>query len=92
MIPHLYPYLHRHGELVLPSNKVRQETENKDARDGLYFGYIINVILPRTFMTNGRKVLQKRLKVTSLIEAEESVSIFRLSSSYRIKASQQAEM
>lgn len=70
MIPHLYTYLHRHRELVLPSNKVRQERENKCARDGLFFVYIINVILPRTFMTGGREAMQK-LEVTSLIEAEE---------------------
>lgn len=67
MIPHLYTYLRRHRELVLPSNKVRQETENKYARDGLFFVYIINVILPRT----GRREAMQKLKVTSLIEAEE---------------------
>lgn len=43
MIPHLYTYLHRHTrqkELVLPSNEVRQETENKCARDELLYIYI----------------------------------------------------
>jgi len=67
---HIPAQTRRHRELLLPSNKVRQETENKYTRDGLFLEYITNVILPRTFMTGGREAMQK-LKVTSLVEAKE---------------------